>query len=95
MEIPPDDQAEALDDNSINVENLLNSEIWDEADVADVEDDFPENTRIESLPNVDARMNLRCRSFNVLLSRWLVVMLVYFWKYFHISDDGMEFCLLG
>ena len=95
MEIPRDDQAEVLDDNSTNVENLLNNEIWDEADVADVEDDFPQNTRYESLPNVDARMNSRCRSLNVLLSRCLVVMLAYFWTYFHISDNGMEFLLAG
>ena len=98
MEIPADNEKEVFDalrDDSINVENLLNNEIWDDAGVADVEDDFPQNTECESLPNVDVRMNSRCRSLNVLLSRCLVVMLAYFWTYFHISDNGMEFLLAG
>ena len=97
MEIPSDKQGEAfnaLGDDGVNVESLLN-EIWDEVGIADVEDDFPQNTQCESLPNVDVRVNSRCRSLNVLLSQCLVVMLAYYWTYFHISDNGMEFLLAG
>ena len=98
IEIPCNNQGEGfneLGECTVDVEKLLDSEIWDESSTADVDDDFPQNPRYESLPNVDVQMNSRCRSLNILLSRCLVVLLAYFWTYFHISDNGMEFLLAG
>ena len=80
-------------DNSVNVHDVIDNEIWDDASIGDVEDDFPQN-RVngdQSLPGVDVNVNSRCRALNVLLSRCLVVLLAYFWTHFHISDNGMDF----
>ena len=79
-------------DSSLNVEDLLNNEIWDEAGVCDIKDDFPQN---ESLPNVNEHVSSTCRNLNVLLARCLVILLAYFWTYFHVSNNDMEFLLAG
>ena len=96
MEIPPDngdrDDINAAENNSVNVDDVIDTEIWD-----DVEDDFPQNrgNGEDSLPGVDVNVNSRCKALNVLLSRCLVVLLAYFWTRFHISDSGMEFLFSG
>lgn len=89
-----DNRDDINKDNSVSVHDVIDNEIWDDASIGDVEDDFPQN-RVngdESLPGVDVNVNSRCRALNVLLSRCLVVLLAYFWTHFHISDNGMVFC---
>ena len=64
-------------DNSVNVHDVIDNEIWDDASIGDVEDDFPQN-RVngdQSLPGFDVNVSSRCRALNVLLSRCLVVLL--------------------
>ena len=62
-------------DSSLNVEDLLDNEIWDEVGVCDIEDDFPQN---ESFPNVNVHVSSTC-NLNVLLARCMVILLAYFW----------------
>jgi hypothetical protein len=84
-------------DNYFNVHDVIDSEIWGDASIGDVDDDFPGNSvnGTESLPAVDVNVSSHCKSLNILLSRCLVVILAYFWTDFHISDNGMEFLLSG
>ncbi|CAB4011940.1 Hypothetical predicted protein [Paramuricea clavata] len=98
MEIPRDTPSEDEDGDfcntaeklSFDAEELLTNEIWEEVGADEVENDFPQN---DSLPSVNVRMNSPCRSLNVLMARYLVVLLAYFWISFHVSDNGMEFLL--
>jgi hypothetical protein len=77
-----------------NVEDPLDNEVWDEAGIGDIQEDFPHHGN-ESLPSVNVHVNSRCGSLNLLLARCLMIMLAYFWTSFHISDNGMEFLLAG
>ena len=44
MEISEDDTVfNTLEEEFVNVEDLLSSEIWDESNICDVEEDFPQN----------------------------------------------------
>ena len=71
-----DDLQNTLEaDCTVNVEDLLDHEIWDEVGVSDIEDDFPPK---ESLPSVNVHVNSTCQALNIMLSRCLVILLAYF-----------------
>ena len=94
MEIDPnssdDDQFEH---STFNDGDVLNSEIWDEVIANDVDEDFPEKG--DSLPTIEVNSTSSSRRFNGAFIRCLIVLLVYFWTFFRISDGAMEFLLSG
>ena len=90
-----DTLLEPAEENLFDKNDLLDHEVWDEADICDVEDDFPQATGCKSVPSVDVNINSRSCSLNILLGRCLMVLLAYFWTSFNISDNGMEFLLAG
>ena len=47
MEISEDDTVfNTLEEEFVNVEDLLSSEIWEETNICDVEEDFPPNESV-------------------------------------------------
>lgn len=100
MEIDPNNIHDDIQDsadrhnvntNSANIEDLIDQEVWDEAMLHDIDEDFRENS--EALPSIGVNHVSRSRSFNVAFVRCLIILLAYFWTYFRISDSAMEFLL--
>ena len=69
---------------------LLNREIWDDVLDHEVNEDTFENPNI---PSVD--VDQPSRPSNRTLLNCLVVLLAFFWTYFPIPDNAMEFLLLS
>ena len=70
--------------------SLLNHEIWDEVSSDEIDEDTLDNVNV---PSVDIHPTQR-PSYSTLLN-CLVVLLAYFWTYFPIPNNAMEFLLLS
>ena len=82
-------------------QGILNNEIWEDLFPSDVDDDFP-LTYEPKLPTVNAPDHTMSPSQDRqqqrdgnLITKCLVVLLAYFWTFFRISDNAMEFLLAG
>ena len=99
MEIPLDEHENPpfnhLEEGLFDKTDFLDHEIWDEVGICNVEEDFPQATGCKSPPSVDVNIKSPCRSVSNVLARCLVVLLAYFWTCFHVSDNGMEFLIVG
>ncbi len=69
---------------------LLDQEIWDEVLPNEIDEDFSGNT---NLPSVEANQP-QSRSYRTLLN-CLLILLAYFWTFFPVPDNAMDFLLLS
>ena len=69
---------------------VLNHEIWDETLLDEVDEDMCENHRV---PSVDVNPGQR-PSYRTLFN-CLMILLAYFWTYFPVPNNAMEFLLLS
>ncbi len=83
-------QDESDCNNDLFNESLLDHEIWDNILDHEVDEGTAENPNI---PFVDA--DTRQRPSSQTLINCLVILLAFFWTYFPISDNAMEFLLLS
>ncbi|CAB3980414.1 Hypothetical predicted protein [Paramuricea clavata] len=69
---------------------VLNHEIWDETLLDEVDEDMCENHRV---PSVDVNPGQR-PSYRMLFN-CLMILLAYFWTYFPVPNNAMDFLLLS
>ena len=84
------DHSESESSDDLFNQTPINNEIWDDVLEHEIDEDTFENRNIPSV-DVDASP----RSSNRTLLNSLLILLAYFWTYFPIPDNAMEFLLLS
>ena len=84
------DHSESESSDGLFNQTPINKEIWDDVLEHEIDEDTFENRNIPSV-DVDASP----RPSNRTLLNCLLILLAYFWTYFPIPDNAMEFLLLS